>query len=246
MLQLQADLKDLKIHTFYDTLMTFESLDTTPFIDTLLQLIQVEKKYKDVRVETSMVKVAGFPKLSLIDDFKFDFQPTLSQSRIRLLQTLEFIAKAENIIFTGTPGVGKTHLSTGIGIHAARARISTYFIKAQRLMTNLRLAYDENRLDARLKHYSKYKLLIIDELGYIPFDKIEAKIFFQLIDRRYEQKSTIITSNISIEKWYTIFDDIVLAQAIVDRLVHHSHIFNINGKSYRLKDLAKSPKGGQF
>ncbi|MGL5041502.1 MAG: ATP-binding protein [Culicoidibacterales bacterium] len=128
----------------------------------------------------------------------------------------------------------------------ARSRVSTYFIKAQRLMTNLRLAYDEKKLDARLKHYSKYKLLIIDELGYIPFDKIESEIFFQLIDRRYEQKSTIITSNISIEKWHTIFDDVVLAQAIVDRLVHHSHIFNINGKSYRLKDLTKEPRVVSF
>src|SRR5699024_8590939 len=122
----------------------------------------------------------------------------------------------DNIVFVGTSGVGKTHLATSIGIAAAKKRTSTYFIKCHDLISNLKKAKLENRLDTRLKHYTKYKLLILDEIGYLPIDSEEAKLFFQLIDRRYENKSTIFTTNSNFKSWKDIFQDTKVANAILD------------------------------
>ncbi|WP_420885513.1 ATP-binding protein [Candidatus Syntrophocurvum alkaliphilum] len=124
-------------------------------------------------------------------------------------------------------------MATSIGIAAAKKRISTYFIKCHDLIEQLRKAHLENKLENRIKHFAKYRLLIIDEIGYLPIGEQEAKMFFQLIDRRYEKKSTIVTSNISLSDWTDIFTDNMLASAILDRLVHHSSIVNILGSSYR-------------
>ena len=137
----------------------------------------------------------------------------------------------------GSPGVGKTHLATALGIEAAKKRNSVYFISCNDLITKLSNAFKENRLESKLKFYSKYKLLIIDEIGYLPIIKDEANIFFQLIAKRYENKSTIITTNQPFLKWGEVFGDTIIASAIIDRLVHHSVIINIKGKSYRIKDL---------
>ena len=148
-------------------------------------------------------------------------------------ESLRFLDNNSNIILIGNSGVGKTHLATSIGIAAAKKRVSTYFIKCQDLIEQLKKAYIENKLDDRIKHFSKYKILIIDEIGYLPIGEQEAKMFFQLIDRRYEKKSTIVTSNINLSDWNQIFLDNMLAIAILDRLVHHSTIVNILGNSYR-------------
>lgn len=139
----------------------------------------------------------------------------------------------------GSPGVGKTHLATSIGIEAAKKRNSVYFISCNDLITNLSNAFKENRLESKIKFYCKYKLLIIDEIGYLPITKDEANMFFQLIAKRYENKSTIITTNQSFSKWGEVFGDTIIASAIIDRLVHHSVIINIKGKSYRIKDLVQ-------
>ena len=152
---------------------------------------------------------------------------------MRELTSLGFIEKNENIVFLGPSGVGKTHLATSIGIAAEKKHVSTYFIKCNDLLQQLKRAQLENRLDARLKHFSKYRLLIIDELGYLPINKEDSNLFFQLIDMRYEKKSTIVTSNINLSDWNQIFLDNMLASAILDRLVHHSTIVNILGNSYR-------------
>ena len=143
----------------------------------------------------------------------------------------------ENILFYGPPGVGKTHLATSIGIEAASKRKLTYFITCHDLIQNLRKAYHENRLETRLKHYSKYKVLIVDEIGYLPVDKLGANLFFQLITKRYEHSSTIITTNQPFSKWGDVFSDTTLANAILDRLLHHAHIIKIVGPSYRTKDV---------
>ena len=153
------------------------------------------------------------------------------------LMTLRFIESKENIIFVGLPGTGKTMLSTCIGIEASSNRISTYFISCAKLLDELRKAKYENRLDKRLKHYGKYKLLIIDELGFLPICKDDANILFQLIALRYEKSSTIVTTNIEFSKWGDILNDSVIATAILDRLLHHSTVINIDGPSYRMKNI---------
>lgn len=187
----------------------------------------------------SMVKVAGFPHHKELKDFDFSFQPSINKQEIKDYETLRFIESQENLVFLGSSGVGKTHLAVSIGIAAAKKRYSTYFIKCNNLLQQLKKAKLENRLGDRLKHFTKYKVLIIDELGYLPIDKDDSKLFFQLIDLRYEKKSTIITTNINFNSWDDIFYDAVVANAILDRILHHSHVISISGKSYRLKDHMK-------
>lgn len=136
-----------------------------------------------------------------IKDFDFDFQPSINKQQILDFTTLRFIEQKENIVFLGPSGVGKNHLAKSIGIAAAKKRTSTYFIKCNDLILNLKKARMENLLESRLKHYAKYKLLIIDEIGYLPIDVEDAKLFFQLIDMRYEKKSTILTTNAIFKTW---------------------------------------------
>lgn len=190
--------------------------------------------YRRANMIKAMVKVAAFPFIKELKDF--DFQPTINKTQIVELESLGFIDNKENIVFLGPSGVGKTHLATSIGILAAKKRYSTYFIKCHDLIVQLKKAKLENRLDDRIKHFNKYRVLILDELGYLPIDKEDAKLFFQLIDKRYEKKSTIITTNINFSQWDEIFSDPVIANAILDRILHHAKVITINGKSYRLKD----------
>ena len=146
------------------------------------------------------------------------------------------IDKMFKAVFVGPSGVGKTHLATAIGITAAKMRYSVYFISCHDLITQLNKAHYENKLEARIKHFCRYELLIIDEIGYLPVDKQGANLFFQLITKRYEKHSTIITTNQTFNKWGEVFSDNVLANAILDRLLHHSTVVNIRGNSYRIKD----------
>lgn len=227
-------LKQMIIHL--DETIQFMSHNDLSFTEGLVRLTDHEINMKQLSMKKAMVKVAAFPHLKEIKDFEFAFQPSVSKQQILDFNTLRFIELKENIVFLGPSGVGKTHLATSIGIEAAKNRTSTYFIKCHDLILNLKRANAENRLEARLKHYAKYKLLIIDEIGYLPIDAEDAKLFFQLIDRRYEQKSTIITTNANFKSWGGIFQDPKLANAILDRILHHATVVNIVGDSYRIKD----------
>lgn len=202
----------------------------------LLKLSNYEIDFKAQSAAMSILKVAAFPYVKELKDFDFEFQPSINPQKLMELSNLSFLEKAENIIFLGSSGVGKTHLATSIGIAAAKQRVSTYFIKCNDLFMQLKKAKLENRLEARLKNFAKYKLLIIDEIGYLPISQEDSNLFFQLIDMRYENKSTIFTTNISFEQWDRIFYDAVVANAILDRILHHSHVITITGNSYRLKD----------
>lgn len=233
---LQRNLQDLKLTQMslkIDEYITKINEDKISIVDALCELTSREIEVKNFNATNAMVKVAGFPHLKEIKDFDFDFQPKINKQQFLDFESLRFLENNSNIILIGNSGVGKTHLATSIGIAAAKKRISTYFIKCQDLIEQLKKAYLENKLDSRIKHFSKYKLLIIDEIGYLPIGEQEAKMFFQLIDKRYEKKSTIVTSNINLSNWNEVFVDSMLASAILDRLVHHSSIVNILGSSYR-------------
>ena len=204
--------------------------------ESLLELTNKEIKYRDERASEIQITVSAFPFKKEIEDFDFDYQPSINKQQILELNNLGFLSKHENILFVGPSGVGKTHLATSLGITAAKKRYSVYFISCHDLITQLNKAHFENKLDARIKHFCRYELLIIDEIGYLPVDKQGANLFFQLIAKRYEKHSTIVTTNQTFNKWGEVFSDNVLANAILDRLLHHSIIINIKGTSYRIKD----------
>ena len=170
-------------------------------VDALYELSNLEINAKSDRAMQACVKVANFPFLKEVTDFDFDFQPAINKQQILDLMTLRFIENKENILFVGSSGVGKTHLATSIGIECAKHRYSTYFISFQDLISQLKKALSENRLDIRLRHFCKYKILIIDEIGYLPIDIDAANLFFQLISKRYEKHCTIITTNTNFSKW---------------------------------------------
>lgn len=238
-LRLKENLEYLKLKQcilHLDDTLTLASDQELSHVEWLLKLSDYEIVVKKENVVNAMVKVDNFPHLKGLDDFDFAFQPQLKETQIRNLAALGFLENKENIIFLGSSGVGKTHLATALGILAAKQRISTYFIKCHDLIQNLKKAQSENKLTERIKHYVKYKLLIIDELGYLPLQPGDANLLFQLIDRRYEKRSTIVTTNISFEEWASILLDERVASAIVDRLLHHATVVSIMGDSYRLKD----------
>jgi len=246
--QLNKNLEYLKMTqmvTHLDDTIDFINTNNLSFTEGLIKLTTHEIDFKEANMIRSMVKVAAFPHRKEVKEFDFDFQPSINKQQILDFTTLRFLESQENIVFLGSSGTGKTHLATSIGIAAAKKRYSTYFIKCHDLLQQLKRAKLENRLEARLKHFCKYKLLIIDELGYLPIDKDDSKVFFQLIDMRYEKKSTILTTNINFNSWYEIFYDAVIANAILDRVLHHAHVVMINGKSYRLKNHIKQERTDQ-
>lgn len=237
--QLTSNLISLKLNNMNDHLN--EVIDSVnngslSFVEGLIKLTNYEIDDKEEKAIKSMVKTGAFPHLKEIKDFDFSYQESINKEQICDLLNHRFIAEKENIVFLGNSGVGKTHLATSIGISAAKKRISTYFIKCNDLILQLKKAKLENRLDVRLKHFAGYGLLIIDEVGYLPIEPEDSKLFFQLIDKRYEKRSTIITTNINFNNWDEIFLDSVIAGAILDRVLHHSQVIHIIGKSYRLKD----------
>lgn len=204
-----------------------------------VELINLELEFKDEKAITALVRMSGFPYLKTFEDFYFTFQSTIKKEEIMDFKNLRFIENKENILFVGSPEVGKTHLATSTGMEAAKNRYSTYFISCHDLIANLKKANYENRLYDKIRNYEKYSVFIIDEVGYLPLDIEGANLLFQLINKRYEKHSTIITTNKPIGQWGELFGDNMIANAILDRLIHHSHIININGNSYRIKNKIK-------
>ena len=247
-LLLAHHLKALRLPTFlreYDKLARQCAAEGVDHVRYLVRLAELELIDRERRMVERRIKLAKFPAVKSLDSFDFKAMPSLNKMMVLELARCEYIERRENVIALGNSGTGKTHIALGLGLAACQKGLSVGFITAAALVHELMEARDEKRLLRFQKQLAKYKLLIIDELGFVPLSKTGAELLFEVFSQRYERGSTLLTSNLPFDEWTEVFGSERLTGALLDRLTHHVHILEMNGDSYRLnqsKKTAKIPK----
>ena len=242
---LQHHLKTLKLPTMlreYEKLARQCAAENADHVRYLARMIELELLDREARMIDRRIKAARFPAVKSLESFDFDAIPTLNKKLVLDLARGEFVSRRENVIALGNSGTGKTHVALGLGLAACQKGITVGFITAAALVHELMEARDEKRLLRFQKQLAKYKLLIIDELGFVPLSKTGAELLFEVFSQRYERSSTLLTSNLPFDEWTEVFGSERLTGALLDRLTHHVHILEMNGDSYRLNQSQKRRK----
>jgi DNA replication protein DnaC len=234
--------KELRLPTFrknYETAALEATRGKLTFEQYLHGLMQQEYEARAENRKKSQIRKAGFPQLKYLQDLIREDLPLEAQERLPLLERLDFIKDGRNLILSGNPGTGKTHIAIGLGIKACSEGLRVLFTTVPRMLTHIRESRSEKTLSNLEQRFEKYDLVICDEFGYISYDKQGSELLFNHLSLRAGHKSTIITTNLSFERWPEIFGDPTLTAAIVDRLTHRAFLINMNGKSYRVKETRK-------
>ena len=235
-------LKALKLPTFlreYDKVARQCATEGVDHVRYLLRLVELELSERERRTVERRIKEARFPAVKSLDSFDFQALPSLNKLLVLELARSEYVARRENIIAVGNSGTGKTHIALGLGLAACQKGLSVGFVTAAALVHELIEARDEKRLLRLQRQLAGHKLLIIDELGYVPLSQAGAELLFEVFSHRYERGATIVTSNLPFDEWTSVFGSERLTGALLDRLTHHVHILEMNGESYRLAHSKK-------